>query len=535
MTGAGVPLAGRREWAALAVIALPCLLYSMDLSVLYLALPSLTADLKPSGAGLLWITDIYGFMIAGFLITMATLGDRIGRRRLMLYGAAAFGAASVLAAFADSAAMLIAARALMGIAAATLAPSTLSLIRNMFLNPRQRTVAIGVWVTSFSAGSALGPLLGGVLLHFFWWGSVFLIAVPVMALLLVLGPVLLPEFRNPQAGRFDLPSAALSLASVLALVYGVKELAETGFGRGPVLWLLVGLAAGLVFVRRQRHLAEPLVDLRLFRSPAFTVSLAANTLGLFLIFGTFFLTAQYLQLVLGLPPLVAGVWAVPAAAGFIVGSQLAPVIVRRLGAGATMASGLMIAAVGLAVLARVPDSGGSGLAVLVTGSAVLALGISPVVTVATDLIVGSVPPERAGVASGLSETGTELGGALGIALLGSIATAVYRSQLASALPAGMRPHTTTAASGTLAAAVHTADRLPPHLGEPLLAAARGAFTQGLQLAAIVAAALAITLAAVTATMLRRPQPGPQAQANIHPSDGDELRMAPPEPAQAGPC
>src|SRR6266566_2209625 len=235
---AAAPTAGRREWVALAVIALPCLLYSMDLTVLYLALPSLTVDLKPSSAQLLWITDIYGFMLAGFLITMGTLGDRIGRRRLLLIGAAAFGLASVLAAFATSVAMLIAARALLGIAAATLAPSTLSLIRNMFLDPRQRTFAIGVWVTSFSVGGALGPLLGGLLLHFFWWGSVFLLAVPVMALLLVLGPLLLPEFRNPEAGRFDLVSATLSLVSVLALVYGIKDLAQNGFGPVPALSIL---------------------------------------------------------------------------------------------------------------------------------------------------------------------------------------------------------------------------------------------------------------------------------------------------------
>jgi DHA2 family multidrug resistance protein-like MFS transporter len=299
-----------------------------------------------------------------------------------------------------------------------------------------------------------------------------------------------------------------------------------------VLWLLAGLAAGLVFVRRQASLAEPLVDLRLFRAPAFTVSLAANTIGLFLVFGTFFLTAQYLQLVLGLPPLTAGLWAMPPAAGFIAGSQLAPVIVRRLGPGATMSSALVIAAAGLAILARLPGSGGGGLAALVTGSVLLALGVSPVITLATDLIVGAVPAERAGVASGLSETGTELGGALGIALLGSITTAVYRSQLTGALPAGLRPHTVTAARGTLAAAVHAADRLPPHLGEPLLAAARSAFTEGLHLAVIVAGVLAITLAVSTAAVLRRPQPTPDTEPAPHPTAGDELRTA--QPAQARP-
>src|SRR5262249_6216700 len=275
----------------------------MDLSVLYLALPSLTRDLQPSSAQLLWISDIYGFMLAGFLITMGTLGDRIGRRRLLLIGAAVFGAASVLAAFATSVAMLIVARALLGIAASTLAPSTLSLIRNMFLVPRQRTIAIGIWVTSFSLGAALGPALGGLLLQFFWWGSVFLIAVPVMALLLVLGPILLPEFRDPEPGRFDPTSAALSLVSVLAVVYGVKELAQNGFGPVPTISFAIGSAVGLAFLRRQATLAEPLVDLRLFRRPAFTAALAANTLSLFLIFGTFFLVPHYLQLLLGFSPL----------------------------------------------------------------------------------------------------------------------------------------------------------------------------------------------------------------------------------------
>ena len=224
------PRAGRREWIGLAVIALPCLLYSMDLTVLYLAVPSLTAELEPSSTELLWITDIYGFFLAGFLITMGTLGDRVGRRRLLLIGAAAFGVASVLAAFSTSVEMLIVSRALLGVAAATLAPSTLSLIRNMFLDPGQRTFAIGVWATSFSVGAALGPLLGGVLLEFFWWGSVFLLAVPVMCLLLVIGPRLLPEYRDPGAGRLDLVSAGLSVVAVLAVVYGLKGLAEDGFG-----------------------------------------------------------------------------------------------------------------------------------------------------------------------------------------------------------------------------------------------------------------------------------------------------------------
>jgi DHA2 family multidrug resistance protein-like MFS transporter len=518
--------AGRREWIALAVIALPCLLYSMDLSVLYLALPSLTVDLKPSSAQLLWISDIYGFMLAGFLITMGTLGDRIGRRRLLLIGAAAFGVASVLAAFATSVAMLIVARALLGIAASTLAPSTLSLIRNMFLDPRQRTIAIGIWVTSFSLGAALGPALGGVLLHFFWWGSVFLIAVPVMALLLVVGPILLPEFRDPEPRRFDLPSAALSLVAVLAVVYGVKEFAQNGVGPVPALSFLAGLGIGLAFLRRQQQLAEPLIDLRLFRRPAFTAALAANTLSLFLIFGTFFLVAQYLQLVLGLSPLKAGLWSVPSSLGFIVGSLLAPALVRRLGPGITMAHGLAVAAIGLALLAQLPGNGGHGLPLTVIGSTLLALGVSPVVTLATDLIVGAVPPERAGQAAGLSETGTELGGALGIALLGSIATAVYRSQLHTALPTGLRPQ-------TLGAATETAATLPDRVGTPLLDAARDAFTQGLHLAAIVGAAVAVLLAVVAAAALRRAGQPAENEMDPSPRKADQLRTAP--TVHAEPC
>ncbi|MGH2488718.1 MAG: MFS transporter, partial [Candidatus Limnocylindria bacterium] len=327
---AAPPRAGRKEWIGLAVIALACVLYVMDLTVLHLAVPAISADLRPTSAQLLWIIDIYGFLVAGSLITMGTLGDRIGRRRLLMIGAAAFGVASVLAALSASAEMLIATRALLGVAGATLAPSTLSLIRNMFLDPRQRTVAISIWITSFSVGGAIGPLLGGLVLELFWWGAVFLLAVPVMALLLTLGPKFLPEYRDPDAGRLDLTSAALALVAVLAVIFGLKQIAQDGVSVVAVMFIVGGLALGVVFQRRQLKLADPFIDLRLFLKPAFTASLVTYGFGIFLVFGGFLFLPQYLQLVLGLSPLEAGLWTLPWALGFVVGSNLTPVIARRV-------------------------------------------------------------------------------------------------------------------------------------------------------------------------------------------------------------
>jgi DHA2 family multidrug resistance protein-like MFS transporter len=493
---AGGPRAGRREWIGLAVIALPCLLYAMDLTVLFLAVPALTRDLEPSSAELLWITDIYGFLLAGALITMGTLGDRIGRRRLLLIGAAAFGAVSVLAAFATSAEMLIATRALLGLAGATLAPSTLSLISNMFHDPDQRKVAIGVWVTSFSIGAAIGPIVGGALLELFWWGSVFLLAVPVMALLLVLGPRLLPEFRDPAPGRFDIASAVMSLVAVLAIVYGVKLIAERGLGTTAALSILAGLGVGVAFARRQRTLTDPLIDLRLFRVPAFSVSLAANTLAIFVVGGVFLFITQYMQLVLGLSPLEAGLWTLPSTAAFIAGSTAAPLLVRHVSAVHVVTAGLSLAAAGLLVVTQVGADG--GLSVIVFGSLLTDAGLALVVVLGTDLIVGSAPPERAGAASAISETGTELGGALGIAVLGSVGTAVYRSEMVGAVPADAPQAAADTARDTLAGAVGVADQLPVGV----LGAANDAFVLGLQYAAATSAVLAAGVAVLTAVLLR---------------------------------
>jgi DHA2 family multidrug resistance protein-like MFS transporter len=498
-TSPATPLAGRREWVGLAVIALPCLLYAMDLTVLNLAVPKLSEALAPSSVQLLWIVDIYGFLVAGLLVTMGTLGDRIGRRRLLLAGAAGFAVASTVAAYSTSPGMLIAARALLGMAGATLAPSTLSLIRNMFADPRQRTVAVSVWITSFSVGGAIGPLVGGLLLEWFWWGSVFLPAVPAMALLLVLGPLLLPEFRDPHAGGLDLSSAVLSLVAVLAVIYGLKQLAQDGPGWTPVGCMLAGLLVGVGFVRRQRRLADPLIDLRLFADRAFSAALTTNLLSFFVGFGALLFTAQYLQLVLGLSPLQAGLWSLPSSAAFILGSMATPLLVRRAAPAVVMAAGLTLAAVGFGLLTRLDPT--AGLPLLVAGSVIFSLALAPVDTLATDLAVGAAPPQRAGAASAITETAAEFGGALGIAVLGVVGTAVYRSQLAHGIPAGVPEQAAAAARDTLGGAVAVAGQLPDRLGVPLLEAAREAFTQGLHLAAAVSGTAALAFAILVVVLL----------------------------------
>jgi len=502
------PRAGRREWIGLAVLALPCILATMDLTVLNLAVPHLSADLKPSASQLLWIVDIYGFLIAGSLITMGTLGDRIGRRRLLMIGAVAFGVASILAAFSRSAAMLIATRALLGVAGATLAPSTLSLIRNMFLDPRQRTVAIGVWATCFSVGAAIGPLLGGVLLEHFWWGSVFLLNVPVMALLLVLGPLLLPEFRDPKAGRLDLTSAAMSVSAVLLMIYGLKKIAEAGFSASHGAFIAAGAVLGALFIHRQKRLDDPLIDLSLFRAPAFSAALALNLLGCFIAFGAFLFVSQHLQLVLGLSPLKAGLVTMPSSFGFLLGSMLSPLLVRRLRPATVIAGGMAISGAGFGLLTLV--TGTSGTPLIMAASFIYSLGMAPVFTLGTDLIVGSAPAERAGAAASISETSNEFGGALGMAVLGSIGTAAYTRRMAAFVGAGLPPEAIKAARGTLGGAVGVAETLGPDAGAALLVTARDAFASGLHLTAMVSVVIAIVMVAVALGVLRRV--GPPAAA-----------------------
>jgi DHA2 family multidrug resistance protein-like MFS transporter len=501
--------ATRREWVGLGVLALPCLLYSMDLTVLLLALPALAVDLQPSATQLLWIVDIYGFLVAGLLVTMGTLGDRIGRRRLLMFGAAAFGVASVVAAFAPTAELLIAARALLGVAAATLAPSTLSLLRNMFHDEQERSFAIGVWVASFSAGGALGPVVGGLMLEWFWWGSVFLLAVPVMIALLLIGPVLLPESKDPDAGRLDFASVVLSLAAILPVIWGLKRLAEHGPDALPFAAVAAGSAVGVLFVRRQFRLADPMLDLSLFRVPGFGACLAINVLTALVAFGSFMFIALYLQLVLGLGPLEAGLWTAPSGLVFAGGAMLAPAMVKRVPRAPLMAACFALAAAAFLGMSLV--SGEQSLWVLMGGFYLFCLGLAPVATLATDLIIGIAPPERAGAAAAMSETSFELGGALGIAVLGSIVTAVYRSSMSLSAPVGLDAAALDGARESLASALAVAGGLPGGLGAALLDAARHAYVEGFVVVALVCAVLMVAAAVASATLLRRAPTG----ANPH--------------------
>lgn len=346
--------AGPVEWGGLAVLALPTALLGLDVTLLYLAMPALAADLQPSSTQALWIMDAYGFMIAGFLITMGTLGDRIGRRRMLMIGVVAFGVASVLAAYSQTANTLIAARAMLGVAGATLMPSTLALISNMFPVARERALAIGVWATMFAVGMAAGPLVGGMLLERFWWGSAFLVAVPVVGIVLIAGPLLLPEYRAPKSGRFDFLSVAMSLAVILPVIYFIKESAKTGLSYGSASALVVGIVFAVIFVRRQRVLSSPLLDVRLFENGTFSAALSVLLFGLVGVGGAMLLVTQYLQLVVGLPPITAGLWMGPAALMMVVAGISAPLLTRYIRPGFVMATSLALSAVGYLLLALLP-------------------------------------------------------------------------------------------------------------------------------------------------------------------------------------
>ncbi|MGW8063359.1 MFS transporter [Streptomyces ziwulingensis] len=481
------------RWLALSVLVLAVLLVAVDATVLGLATPYISEDLAPSGTQLLWIGDVYSFVIAGLLVSMGSLGDRVGRKRILLIGATAFGAVSVLNAYASTPELMIVARALLGVAGATLMPATLALIRNLFHDPRERSLAVGIWGAAASAGAAVGPVVGGFLLEHFWWGSVFLINLPVMAVLVVVGVRLLPESRNPAPGPWDLLSVVLSLVGMVGVVYAVKEAAAHGFAWATLAAGLLGAAALHGFVRRQLTMPVPLLDMRLFRSRGFSGAVLADLLTILGLSGLVFFLSQYLQLVQGRRPFEAGLAELPAAVGAVAAGLLAGRAARRFSVRAVVCGGL--AAVGLALAALTVVGQHTGYPLLGAVLLVVGVGAGLSFTVTADVILSSVPQEQAGSASAVSETAYELGAALGIAVLGSIVTGVYRDFTG---PAG----TPAAAHESLGGAVEAAAGLPAPSAEALLNAARQAFVDGLSLAAGVGAAVLLAAAAVSWLLLR---------------------------------
>ncbi|MEV4948631.1 MFS transporter [Streptomyces sp. NPDC053755] len=494
-TGTEVKSPGR--WLALSVLVLAVLLVAVDATVLGLATPALSEDLEPSGTQLLWIGDIYSFVIAGLLVSMGSLGDRIGRKRLLLIGATAFGAVSVLNAYATSPEMMIVARALLGVAGATLMPSTLALIRNIFHDPKERSLAIGIWGATASAGAAVGPVVGGALLQHFWWGSVFLINLPVMAALVLVGIKLLPESRNPVAGPWDLASVGLSLVGVIGVVYAVKEVASHGPTWEAGAAAVIGAVALHAFVRRQYALTAPLLDMRLFRHRGFSGAVLADLLTVFGLSGLVFFLSQFLQLVQGRDPLEAGLAELPAAVGAVVTGLVAGRYARRYSVRGVVAGGLGAIGLALAVITLVHRETGYPL----LGGALLVVGLGAgfSFTVTADVILSSVPKEQAGSASAVSETAYELGAALGIALLGSIVTGVYQG---FATPAGVPAATAAAAHESLGGAVEASAGLAPDTASALVSAAQVAFVDGLRIAAGVGATVLLATAVAAWFLLR---------------------------------
>ncbi|MFI6501204.1 MFS transporter [Nonomuraea typhae] len=478
------PASGRRAWIALAVLSSIALLLSIDVSVLYLALPHMSAELGATGPQQLWIMDIYSFMLAGFLVTMGTLGDRIGRRRLLLAGAAAFGVLSVVAAFSASAEMLVLTRALLGVAGATLMPSSMALIRNIFHDPKQMGAAIGIWFSCFMGGMAVGPFVGGLLLEHFWWGSAFLLGVPFMLVVLLAGPAVLPEYRDRTAGRLDPVSVVLSLAAILPLIYGLKEVARGGWQLVPVAALVAGLALGAVFVRRQRRLADPLLDLRLFGNRAFASSLTLMLLGGVVMAGITLTATTFLQSVAGLSPLAAGLWMVPPSLIMIVALSAGPMLARRVQPAYVMAGGLVLGAAGMALMTLATPA--NGVAFVILGLVVAQAGIALPMSLSNGIMMAAAPAEKAGSAAAIAETSGEFGVAVGVAALGSLAAAVFRA----GLPEGI-------AADTIAGAAAETAHQPV-----LLEAARAAYTSGLHAVSGLGALVFLGMAVLTVVVLR---------------------------------
>ncbi|BCW18181.1 MFS transporter [Arthrobacter sp. NtRootA9] len=491
-----------RDWLALALLMFPVLLVAVDNTALTFALPAIAQSLDPTGVQLLWIVDAYPLVLAGLLVCMGSLGDRIGRRRLLLIGSMGFAALSAATAFAPTAEWLIAGRAALGFFGAMLMPSTLSLIRNIFAEPNRRRLAVAIWAAGFSGGAALGPIFGGWLVEHYWWGAVFLVAVPLMLPLIALGPALIPESKNPEPGRVDIPSIGLSLLVMVPLVYGIKELATAGPSAAALGSMALGLATAVVFVRRQLTLKHPLLDMSLFRNRVFSMAITANILALFSFNGFILFLAQHLQLLEGMTPSAAGVAMIPALAATVIAGLVVVPLVRKVRPGFVVGAGLAFSAAGYSLVTFGNHDGGPSL--LLAALLILALGVGTAETISNDLILGAAPAHKSGAAAAISETGYEVGALLGTAVLGSILTASYQHNLR--LPeelAGAAEGARHSAGETLAGAMDLAAGLPAPAADAVRQAAAAAFDSGVHVTAAIGLVLMATAAVCAAVVLRK--------------------------------
>ncbi|MEH3130734.1 MAG: efflux MFS transporter LfrA [Mycolicibacterium neoaurum] len=495
----------RRAWLALAVLTLPVMLIAIDNTVLAFALPAIAEDFRPPAATQLWIVDVYSLVLAALLVAMGSIGDRIGRRRLLLIGGAGFAVVSAAAAFAPSAEMLVLARAVLGFFGAMLMPSTLSLIRNIFTEASARRLAIAIWASCFTAGSTLGPIVGGALLEHFHWGAVFLIAVPILLPLLILAPKLVPESKDPNPGPLDPISVGLSFIAMLPFVWAIKTAAHDGLSVVVVAAFALGIGAGVLFVRRQMHSATPMLDMALFRSGPFTSSILANFLSIVGLIGFIFFVSQHLQLVLGLSPLMAGLVTLPGAVLSMIAGISVVKAAKHFSPQALIVFGLVFVAAGFIMILLFRHD--LSVTAVIVSFLVLELGVGVSQTISNDTIVASVPAAKAGAASAVSETAYELGAVVGAATLGTIFTAFYRANVE--VPAGLTPSQTGDAAESIGGATSVARDLPPETAQRLLNSAHQAFDSGIAPTASIAAVLALTAAVVVIVAFRRTPEAPQ--------------------------
>jgi DHA2 family multidrug resistance protein-like MFS transporter len=469
-----------RRWAGLAVLSASLLVVVMDLTILNVALPELTVATGAGPIAQLWIVDAYSLVLAGLLVPIAAVGDRWGRRRVLLIGFTVFGLASAAVLLANSPGAVIGVRVFLGIGGSMIMPATLSLVRSLFPDAAERAFALGIWGATAAVGAAVGPVAGGLLLEHFSWHAAFLVNVPLMVVAVVAGLWLLPESRSARPGRVDAAGVLLSILAMTTLVFAVKHLGKDGVDALAVALLVVGLCAGTVFVRRCLRQPDPMLAVRLFANPVFRAGIVTALVTNLALTGLLLIGAQWLQLVAGFSPLAAGVALLPLAVGGLVGPPVAPAVANRIGVRPVIVGGLVFLGIGMLVLAALPrpmSYPGVGLALLVVGLGTAALGL------ASAVIMGAAPVDQAGSAAAMEEMSYEVGAVVGVTVLGSIAGAVYRAGLPGDAPSSV------------------VDSLGNALGTSFAAPASDAFTASFAALGLVGGLLSLAMALVVGRQL----------------------------------